>query len=362
MWRLVGLVSLLFAWACPTIACTVTQTYDPNRVFKVYSRDQIVSTAEVVVEGVVGPFGPKDSPDGTNGHLGLASMHIDKVWKGQLPPNVALIYRAGSGDCSIPPPFGTRIRFGGHILSKDVLLSNDPGDQPALRRLLTVHLVVLGYPSFPEAMDMPVRDPELDALLDAYRDRTYAMERAAATKPARLAFAAHLFDNNELHRALTEYEGILSDDRSSLDLLLTLAVVRAQIYPYDEPDATLAEIERKAPRTPEWQGKIARTRFVASGRLTPGWKDWSDLTPRAQCEVSEGNFDKANFDRASLAQCEFVRSSFRNASFLHADLTDAYFENSDLTGAKYDCGTKLPDDLDPNASGMINVEGACLKP
>jgi uncharacterized protein YjbI with pentapeptide repeats len=101
---------------------------------------------------------------------------------------------------------------------------------------------------------------------------------------------------------------------------------------------------------------------VASGRLTPGWKDWSDLRRSSHCEASEGNFDDANFDRADLASCEFVRSSFRNASLLHTDLSAAYFEDSILTGARYDCTTKLPDDLDPNSAGMINVEGQCVAP
>jgi hypothetical protein len=149
------------------------------------------------------------------------------------------------------------------------------------------------------------------------------------------------------------------DNPDDLDLLLTLAVVRAQIRPYDEPEAALSEIAQKAPQTTEWQGKIVRARFAGSGRLTSGWKDWSDLKPAAHCEVSEGNFDDANFDRADLATCEFNRASFRNARFLHTDLTNAYFENSDLTGAKYDCATKLPDDLDPAVAGMIKVGGLC---
>jgi uncharacterized protein YjbI with pentapeptide repeats len=101
---------------------------------------------------------------------------------------------------------------------------------------------------------------------------------------------------------------------------------------------------------------------VATGRLTSGWKDWSDLKPAVHCEVSEGNFDNATFDGANLATCEFVRSSFRNASFLRADLSNAYFEDSSLAGAKYDCATKLPEDFDPEAAGMINVEDSCAKP
>jgi hypothetical protein len=178
----------------------------------------------------------------------------------------------------------------------------------------------------------------------------------------RLAYAAHLFDKNEYHRARDAYEGILRDNPDDLDLLLTLAVVRAQVNPDAEPEDTLGEIERRAPQTPEWKRKIVHARFEATGWLTSGWKEWSDLKPARHCEVSEGNFDDANFDRADLATCEFVRSSFRNASLLGTDLSDAYFEDSALTGAKYDCATKLPEDLDPKAAGMINLDGSCPAP
>ena len=37
-------------------------------------------------------------------------------------------------------------------------------------------------------------------------------------------------------------------------------------------------------------------------------------------------------------------------------------DDLDLTGAKYDCATKLPDDLDPVTASMINVEGECRAP
>lgn len=55
-------------------------------------------------------------------------------------------------------------------------------------------------------------------------------------------------------------------------------------------------------------------------------------------------------------------SSFRGASFRGTDLTGSFFQNSDLTGAQYDCATKLPDDLDPKAAGVINIDGQCATP
>jgi hypothetical protein len=55
--------------------------------------------------------------------------------------------------------------------------------------------------------------------------------------------------------------------------------------------------------------------------------------------------------------CDFDRSDFSEcASATAASATPA---SAAPTGAKYDCATKLPDDLDPVAAGMINVEGTC---
>src|SRR4051812_22672997 len=102
-------------------------------------------------------------------------------------------------------------------------------------------------------LDLPLQDPELDRLLVNYRAETEAMRQRAETgeRATRLAYADHLFSNNELHRALTAYEGIFRDDPTDLDLLLTLAVVRTQVLPGDEPEATLAEVQRRAPQTTE---------------------------------------------------------------------------------------------------------------
>ncbi len=80
------------------------------------------------------------------------------------------------------------------------------------------------------------------------------------------------------------------------------------------------------------------------------------------CYSWHENFDGALFDRADLPKCAFRYSSFRNASFRGTDLSGSYFQDSDLTGAQYDCATRLPDDLDPKGAGMINVDGKCTDP
>jgi hypothetical protein len=360
MWRLIGVVSLLMAWASPADACTVAPTYDPSKAFERRTRDDIVKMTEVIVEGVVEPPAEPAGP-GLENRLSFSRMHIDRVWKGAIASNVVVLTRIGIGDCSRPPPFGRRIVFGARLVEKELLLVKDAITlTPDRAQLIETHDDFLSY----SRLDLPLQDPEFSRLLVKYRADTEALRQRANSgdRGERIAYAAHLFDNNELHRALAAYEGLLKEDPSDFDLLLTLAVVRAQVHPDNEPEATLAEVERKAPRTPEWQRKIVHARFVASGRLTPGWKDWSDLRRSIHCEASEGNFDDANFDRADLASCEFVRSSFRNASLLHTDLSDAYFEDSTLTGAKYNCATKLPEDLDPMAAGMINLDGTCPAP
>jgi hypothetical protein len=365
MLRLILLLSLLLAAAYPAVACPVPLGSDPTpAALEQDEREAIVKTAEVIVEGVIEPTEPDD--------LGvtLARMHIDRVWKGAVAPDVVVIMGLRLKICTTTPlRLGEKMRFSARLLEKRFMLVRDAiALTPEQSQLIETHedFLLIDAPSRTMRIGrLPLQDPELDRLLVQYHLKTEAIRLAAGSgdRAARLAYAAHLFENNELNRALVEYEGILADDPSDLDLLLTLAVARAQVRPDDEPEATLAEIERRAPRTPEWQRKIVHARFVATGRLTSGWKNWSDLRPAVHCEVSEGNFDDASFDRADLSTCEFVRSSFRNASFRGADLSDTYFEASDLTGAKYDCATRLPDDLDPKAMGMINVEaGGCPAP
>jgi hypothetical protein len=361
-------IALIVATAAqPAAACIMAMepVYHPSAAFAVYSRDDIVKKTEVIVEGVIEPSNPARPDDG----LKFLRMHVDRVWKGAVSSDVVVILGLGLHLCpQAPPPLGERMRFSARLVEKRPFQAEDAITMtPELTQLIETHEDFLLYDAFSRTtpmVDLPLKDPELDRLLVNYQADTEAMRQRAETgdRAARLAYAGHLFDNNELHRALTAYEGILRDDPADLDLLLTLAIVRAQVHPGDEPEATLAEVERKAPQTTEWQGKIVRARFAATGRLAPGWKDWADLKRATHCEVSEGDFDDATFDRADLTDCEFVRSSFRNASFLHADLSDAYFEDSDLSGAKYDCATKLPDDLDPVAAGMINVEGKCYAP
>jgi len=363
----VSALSLLLASAGPVIAmaCSTAPGSNADLAVEPRARDGIVKMSEVIVEGVIEPNKPGQPDDG----LTFARMHVDHVWKGAVGPEVVVLMGLGIHICSFaPPPLGERIRFSARLVEKRLLLVKDAILMtPERARLIEMHDDFLIYDApgrTVSTLDLPLEDPALDRLLVQYQADTEAMRQRGETgdRAARLAYAAHLFDNNEQHRALTEYEGILRDNPSDLELLLTLAVVRAQVHPDTEPDATLAEINRTAPQKPEWQGKIARARFAATGRLTPDWKDWSDLKRAAHCEVSEGNFDNANFDRADLTDCEFVRSSFRNASFLEADLRDAYFEDSSLAGARYNCATKLPGDFDPVTTGMINVDEQCAKP
>jgi len=118
-----------------------------------------------------------------------------------------------------------------------------------------------------------------------------------------------------------------------------------------------------APKTDEWRGKLARTRFAGTGKFTESWRDWSDLqSPAYRCMSRRQKFDHAVFDHADLSNCMFFDADFSQASFLGADLSSADFKRSTFVGAKYDCFTKFPSDLDRTAAGMINVDGDCANP
>jgi len=357
MWAAGFLLALLLVQRHALAACDPPPPYDPSDIFKEYPRDQILSAPEVIVEGVVEAYRPlRYAPP-------VAVMRIDKVWKGTATPRVVVELQMffssewilDRWDCGIRAPVGERIRLGASILSKH-------GDQVAEDSGLDANTYVLGgYNLF----YIPLKDPELDRKLAAYQNKTDQLQQSASNggMQSKLAFAAHLLANNEEHRALEAYDGLLRDSPNDLDLLLVVAVARSQARVDGEPDATLAVVGAKAPKTEKWRSKIARARLAATGLLTAEGKDWSDLKRiHTKCYSEHANFDNAVFDRAELPECAFRYSSFRNASFRGTDLTGSYFQNADLTGAKYDCKSRLPDDLDPKAAGMINVEGECHAP
>jgi hypothetical protein len=294
-----------------------------------------------------------------------ARLRISKVWKGEVGAEVPIymsIYLIG---CTLPPEYDTPVRLAGRFY-----------DEHLFYGLVTVRgsgtYGTIGLPVTNAVLDQklrayqkPVHDSERDRQMDVYRAKTEALRKAAATgdRRARLAYADHLRANRETSRALEIYEALSREDPDDLDLMLILAVARMEDYDRYEPETTLAEVARRAPATDEWRGKIARTRFAATGELSPGGKNWSDLKrTHRYCFSEKANFDGAVFDRADLSECAFRYSSFRGAGFRGTDLSGSYFQDSDLTGAKYNCATKLPDDLDPAAAGMVNVEGECAKP
>ncbi|WP_395022033.1 pentapeptide repeat-containing protein [Dongia sp.] len=324
--------------------------YQPDQIFKKLSREQIVAQPEVIVEGVIESFTPTDTSSDVQGPP-FATMRVDRVWKGKAASRVTLA-TWGRNYCVLESLVGKRVRFGADIYSG---ITHDP----ALGWFVNTNRSVLTYLGF----DMPLQDNELDRLLNAYQSETEAREAAADNRESRLEFAKYLRANHETNQAFEVAEALLRADPGDLDVMLFLSIVRTEEGIRYEPEETLTEIELKAPKTDEWRSKIARTRFFATGQLTAGGKDWSDLKQEhAHCYSERANFDDTIFDRAELPQCAFRYSSFRNASFRGADLTGSYFQDSDLTGARYDCATKLPDDLDPKAAGMIRVEGSCSAP
>ncbi len=66
-------------------------------------------------------------------------------------------------------------------------------------------------------------------------------------------------------------------------------------------------------------------------------------------------FSSANLTNAKLCNANLIGSILTDVDLSGSDLTDAYLTGATLTGAKYNDRTKLPDDFDPNAEGMIWV-------
>jgi hypothetical protein len=369
-----GLALSLFAHAAA--ACIAYQPFDPDRVLERLSREQIAMLPEVIVEGVVEPYDASKDEVGPRDSRGVTTMRVERVLKGDVESSVVLLFNAQSADCTHEPPFGQRIRFAARVVeTREVLESGQIAPEfefdgielsPYRQALLQGTRYILYYRNF----DIPLDDPALNAVLEQRQAETKALQEEASVGGLRaeLSYAAHLAETNETHRALDVYEAAFIKHPDDLDLLLTLAVVRSDAYRNNEPEATLAEVERRAPKTEEWRGKIIRTRFAATGELTPGWRDWTELKPTRSeyCKNREMSFDGASFDRSDLAGCDFLGSSFRHSSFLGADLRHAYFAYGpsprlelDASGAKYDCATKFPEDFDPAKEGMINVEGSC---
>jgi hypothetical protein len=346
--------------------CGDTRAADPSRIFTTLSREKSVTAPEVIVEGIIESYAPMTpAPIGCDNCVtyrssALVSIRVVKVWKGEAMSRAALYFH-GYEVCWIPALVGKPIRIGTGFVAKDF---KDP-QHPTPVTILSAAIdpfIRFDRSESTGFVNLPLGDPDLDRRLDAYGATTSALQAAAATgdRKTRLAFAEHLRANNERHRAFEIYDALLREDSEDFDLLLILTGAGGRDSVYDDPEVTLEELEVRVPKTEEWRRKIALTRFATTGQLTTSAKDWSYLKRTHRlCYSDHGTFEDAVFDRADLAKCAFRYSSFRHASFRGTDLTGSYFQNSDLTGARYDCATKLPDDLDPAAAGMINVEGSC---
>jgi hypothetical protein len=386
MFRLIGAIGLLSVVFAPTsaMACYSLQPFAPDRFLELYSREDIVELPEVIVEGVVEPAKPTEYGLELDDHLGVAIMHVDRVWKGDVGSTVAILYSTESADCSHPPPFGERIRFGADLAETGTALhagvltfwKQGMGGEPSYGFLYGSDLYRTIFSGIPKSsaqradilhksrfllyytgtINVPLREPELDALLASYRAKTETLAKQAASdaKEPLLAYAKYLAEHDEAQRALDVYERAHRLFPHDLDLLLTLAFARGDANAQFEPETTLGELEQLAPKTDEWRGKIARILYAKTGKFTDGWKDWSKLKqPALRCMSRHQKFDQDVFDRADLSGCTFVGADFTHASFLGADLGDTNFKDSTFVGAKYDCFTEFPREFDRVAAGMI---------
>jgi hypothetical protein len=340
--------------------------YDPGTTFKYYTRDEVIQRAEVIVEGIVEPYRPTaDEPDDA---IGFTKMRIDRVWKGDPRSTVVVIFPLASMDCSEPPPSGQRLRFGAHLVERSIPLGKSGITlTPQRRKFLETYNDVIYFGRSDDGLlpfALPLDDERLEHLLADYKSASNALETRATAggRKPQLLYADYLAEHNEAHRAFKIYESLSQRYPDDLELQLRMAVARTKVFLDDDPEATLSNIAQRAPKSDEWRNKIARARLAATGKFTQDWKDWSNLKSVGSCNGSLQNFEGAIFDNADLAECSFVMANLNNASFLHANLERTFLELTTLAGAKYDCATKLPSDLNPVAAGMINVEGSCAKP
>ena len=124
MLRLIGIFCTIAAVATATLpaaARTVPRPYDPTTTFRGFSREDVVEQPEVIVEGVVEPYKPTEGEP--NDFFGFTKMRIDRIWKGDLGSTVVVIFQTASSDCSKPPPYGQRLRFGVDLVEKSILIS-----------------------------------------------------------------------------------------------------------------------------------------------------------------------------------------------------------------------------------------------
>jgi hypothetical protein len=93
-------------------ACAVPRPFDPDRILRQMTAEQIIDRASIIVEGVVAP--PDHGADAAAS--ASSSMVVDRVWKGDINRQVIIRYNVVSSDCTHPPPFGTRIRLSTHLI------------------------------------------------------------------------------------------------------------------------------------------------------------------------------------------------------------------------------------------------------
>lgn len=309
----------------PALACSCERVRPANAAFW-------ISEIEVIVEGIV----IAHEPVGGNGNAQKsATLAVDQVWKGKLPDLITLSYHENGASCGAVPPLGQHIR-------------------------ISMQQTPQGTYFYGLCSDL-FADSRFDALLADYKRRTEAAEREVVGHgtDGQLIFARYLQSNHETHRALELYSSILAEDPDSFKAMVGRAVALGFLDRTDDALKQLDAARAIAPTGDEGRGALARAKFEITGLLEPGWKDWSGLENHG-IPPQDRRLDLTgdNFDNARLIALGLTGSSARNASFLGANLMFTAL-GTDLQGARYDCKTVFMHGFDPQAAGMINVEGAC---
>jgi hypothetical protein len=328
---LFGLIMLLVALGASkdALACSCERINQNNAA-------EWISRFEIIVDGVVTERDPL-AREGNTEFMKTARLHITRIWKGLLPPEITLQFDEHGVSCGAPPPVGRPIR---------ITLGFSGSDTPW----------TFNYGLCSDLLD----DPKFDRPLAEYSARTEAMMRNADQgRDGLLELARYLQWSHESLRAKAIYAALLRDDPGDVEAMLGKAVALRAMHKETESLALLAEA-RTLVQTGAEQGWLARATFQITGQTDPAWKDWSHLENYGYaCEISQADLNGVSFDDARLMACRFKETPLKGASFRGADLTYTNLNDDQTVGAFYDCRTRFQRRFDPQAAGMINVEGTC---
>jgi hypothetical protein len=275
---------------------------------------------------------------GTKGSNGIplfgekqASLDVREVWKGRPPTPALLIYTEINTACGFDLHPGETITLFGFADSNGTLYAQ--WQQVAERSNFVLN----------------------QSFLEDYRRRTNTLRTAAQNggKDEGFAFARHLTRWNASEEAKSVYKSLIDkydddapaylglavaqealndrvDARKSLDLAVAADPAFRQIDPTD-PVYQESILHSRYWNEGLHTGRIARAKFLLTGRLTWSWSDWAHMGAATECSLTADYITGARFTGSDLSGCEFDGGIYDKISFEQAHLANASFVNAHLT-------------------------------